>query len=344
MLCLVLFIACTGSSSTGPSSPDTHGWIVGLSTTSGVTILHTTDGSTWTEQSTQVTIPGAELFSVSCVDSLTAWAAGGISDGFGVVLRTTDGGTTWKRLGIESEIPSGTICVSALSSDVAWVSASDNSIYHTTDAGITWQDMSDPSFDGNNFDGIFALSNSDIWLCGGDGQNGLIIHTNDGGSSWTPHADSVLGNYNMLTIAAWDASNIWAVGNGFTIIKTTDGGANWEIVTPDSLQGSPNDANGLTLLSADDAWVVLDYGNIWRTTDGGDNWTIQTVPTEVDGYFFFRICALDVNTAWATGASPAGSPEGVIIHTSNGGNTWTRQDDGSFTELWGVSFEGDYPN
>jgi len=344
IVCLVLFMACTGGSSTGPSSPDTHGWIVGATTPSGVTILHTTDGSTWTEQHEQFAMPGAEIASVSCVDSLTAWAAGGFSAGFGVVLRTTDGGSTWERRGTESDLPSNTLCISALSADVAWVGGSDNSIHHTTDGGITWQDRSDPAFDGNFWQGIHPVSNSDVWLCGGTPLTGMIIHTTDGGSSWTSHADSLIGDYCLITISAWDADNIWAVGHCYTIVKTADGGTSWEIVTPDSLQTSDNDANGLTLLSADDVWVVLDYGNVWRTTDGGDNWTFQTVPTEVDGYFYLRISAQDANTAWATGRSPEGSPMGVIIHTTDGGNTWTRQDDGSYSGLWGISFEGDLPN
>ena len=102
---LVLFMGCFGNSSTGPSGPDNHGWIVGESSSSGVTILHTTDGSAWIPQGDSLSLTGSELSSVSTVDDLTALAAGGLSNGYGVVIRTTDGGTTWQRVGSASQIP-----------------------------------------------------------------------------------------------------------------------------------------------------------------------------------------------------------------------------------------------
>lgn len=341
---LVLFMACLGGSSTGPSAQDIHGWIAGEPTASGVTILHTTDGSNWTAQGTQLLLPGVNIGSVSAVDSLTAWATGGYSGGYGVVLRTADAGENWTRVGSQADLPSGVLAIAALSADVAWAAGSDNAVYRTTDGGVNWDDLSDPAFDGSIWQGIYVVNQSDVWVCGGTSQAGMIIHTTDGGAQWTSHAASVLQEYGMISIAAWDASNVWSVGSGFTIVKTTDGGSTWDLVTPDSLQASPNDANGICLLSADEAWAVLDYGNIWRTTDGGDNWTFQTVPTEVTGFFMLRISAQDSNTAWVTGRSGYGTPVGVILHTTDGGSTWTRQDDGSYAGLWGISFEGDLPN
>ncbi|MEN8209590.1 MAG: YCF48-related protein [Candidatus Fermentibacteria bacterium] len=157
-----------------------------------MTILHTTDGSTWTEQNTQVTILDPEVLSVSCAASLTAWASGGFSDGFGVVLRTIDGGTTWERVGTETELPNSVLDVDAISSENAWVSGID-CIYSTSDAGITWTEYSDPILNGYAWDGIYALNNSDIWVCGGSNTTaaGRIAHTTDGGSTWTSHADSL---------------------------------------------------------------------------------------------------------------------------------------------------------
>jgi photosystem II stability/assembly factor-like uncharacterized protein len=171
-----------------------------------------------------------------------------------------------------------------------------------------------------------------------------MIHTEDGGITWTSCADSLINDFTMITMAAWDRDNVWAVGHGFTIVKSTDGGDSWENMTPDSMQGTENDANGLTLLSADDAWVVLDYGNIWKTSDGGENWTFQTLPPEAQGFFYLRISAQNSETAWASGRSPYGAPEGVIIYTDDGGSNWFRIDDGSFPGLWGISFVDDLPN
>jgi photosystem II stability/assembly factor-like uncharacterized protein len=310
-----------------------------------VTILHTTDGSTWTLQATGLILDGASLSSVVTVDSMTAWAAGGLSNGYGVVIRTTDGGENWTRVGSAPDLPSCTNCLYAFDSNTAWVVGIDNMIRRTADGGETWESCSDPAFDGTAWQGIHCLSQTDIWVSGGmEGQGGRIIHTVNGGLDWTSEADSLIVDYQMITVTAWDASNVWVVGHGFSIIKTTDGGDSWNMVTPDSFQGYPDDANGITLLSPNDAWVVLDYGNIWKTSDGGENWTYQSVPSGVGGFLMLRISAQDLNTAWASGRSGSGLPEGAVIYTNDGGSTWTRQDDGSYPGLWAVSFADDCPN
>jgi photosystem II stability/assembly factor-like uncharacterized protein len=65
----------------------THGFVVGAQ---GL-ILHTDDGGDrWTEKSSGTT---SDLSDVCFIDRLHGWAVG-----WGVRLRTTDGGETWKRL------------------------------------------------------------------------------------------------------------------------------------------------------------------------------------------------------------------------------------------------------
>lgn len=341
LLIVILVSGCNDSS--GPSQdPGIHGWTVGDASGNAPLILKTEDGTTWTAQAADLTVPGSSLNSISVVDSLTAWAAGGLSEGFGVVLKTTDGGETWLRMGNESTIPSGTLCVKAFSSDAAWVGGGDNSIYYTSDGGVTWQNMADPAYQDCSWQGINAISPTNIWVCGGTEQQGVILHTSDGGALWTSHAESMLTGWMMISIAAYDSQNIWAVGHGFTILKSTDGGIDWELVTPDSLQASGNDANGLTVLSPSDVWVVLDYGNIWRTANGGETWDFQEVPTGVEGFFMLRISATSYSTAWVSGYSGFGQPEGVLLHTTDGGTSWVRQDDGTIPGLWDIGFVGEY--
>ncbi len=84
-------------------------------------IFKTVDGVSWEPQGGNLTLAGSALTGVSVVDSSTAWIAGGLSDGFGVVLRTTDGGASWERMGSGIEIPEGTLCVKAFSTEVAWI-------------------------------------------------------------------------------------------------------------------------------------------------------------------------------------------------------------------------------
>ncbi|MBD3278283.1 MAG: hypothetical protein GF388_08290 [Candidatus Aegiribacteria sp.] len=341
----LFLIACSGSDSIGPSQPaEIHGWIVGEAPSSGLTILQTSDGTDWTSQGDSLDFDGTSLLSVVAIDSLNAWVAGGLDDGWGVVIRTTDGGITWERMGTQSQIPNATMCIAALSQDIACVTGVDNSILKTSDGGATWVDISDPAFEGNYFQGIHMEDAFRIWACGGTELNGKIIHTQDGGASWSSQADSLIQGYPIITITGWDGNNLWAVGHGYTILRTTDGGDNWNLAVPDSVQVQNNDANGIALTSADEAWVALDFGNIWRTTNGGNEWEKIDLPSELQGFYYLRVCALDGNTVWITGRSPYGAPEGIVIHTEDGGTNWSRLDDGSFEGLWGISLVGDKPN
>lgn len=346
VFCLTLTVFLTGCGNTTNPSPDdlTRGWAVGGTSDGYAMILSTVDGEVWKRQGTPESVPQGELSSVSVVDSNTVWIAGGIYEGFGIVLKTTDGGSTWLRMGSEMSMLGETTTIAASSATDAWVVGPDNCILRTADGGITWYDMADPQFSAFSWSGVYLVDSSNIWICGDNSSttDGKIIHSTDGGISWRAEADSLLeGGWYMITIKAWDENNAWAVGHGYFILKTTDAGDNWEIVTPDSLQYSPNDANGIALLSPDDAWVALDYGNVWKTADGGDNWTLQD--TGFGGFFLLRISALDVSTAWVSGHSGFGSHDGVILHTSDGGTSWSRHDGGQTQGLWDVGFDGAMP-
>jgi len=319
--------------------------VVGASASSDLIILHTSNGVDWESQASSLSVPGADLSSVSVVDENTVWVAGGFSMGYGVVLRTTDGGNSWQRLGSPASIPEVILGISAVSRDAAWIVGDNNAVYRTADGGITWHDVSDPAHSSCVWQNVLATDFSSAWLSGADIPDGRILHTEDGGMTWTSHAESLIVDYPMISITAWDDDNIWAVGHGFTILRTTDGGATWVNTTPESHQGSPNDANGITLLSENEAWVVLDYGNIWKTGDGGVTWTVQSIPPDVSGYFLLRICATDPQTAWVSGGTAYGSTqEGVILHTTDGGGSWTRLDNGTYPVLWGIDFENALPN
>ncbi len=334
---LVLLTGC-GNNSSGPSPVSgIYGWAVGDTDGSIPTILHSTDGIEWTRQTTDLVIPNCNLSSVSVVDSSTVWASGGFSEGFGIVLKTINGGETWLRMGSEIDLPNATLTVNAFSADVAWV-GSEGAVYFTTDGGVSWADMAQSTLPDMNWQGTCCLSSSNVWISGGMNGQGSIYHTSDGGALWTAHAESLTADWPVLSVKAYDQNNVWAVGHGFFISKSINGGIDWEIVTPDSMFGSGNDANEITIMSSNDVWVALDYGNIWKTSDGGANWDIQTVPDGVQGYFMLGIYASDVNTAWSVGGSGFGTPSGVIIGTTNGGTTWTRLDDGSLPILWDIDF------
>ncbi len=89
---------------------------------------------TWTLQTSGVT---ARLRGISAVNDRVAWASGSGS----TVLRTEDGGTSWKKLTVTSDNLDFRD-VDAIDEQTAYVLSIGNGaasrIYKTTDAGATW--------------------------------------------------------------------------------------------------------------------------------------------------------------------------------------------------------------
>ena len=117
-----------------------------------------------------------------------------------------------------------------------------------------------------------------------------------------------------------------ASGDYGTILRTTDGGANWT-----RQSSGPRDyfLYGVSFTDANTGTAVGQGGTILRTTDGGESWTPQSsgTPNPLSGVSF-----TDANTGSAVGGG------GTILRTTDGGASWTRQSNGTTNWLYGVSF------
>jgi len=109
----------------------------------------------------------------------------------------------------------------------------------------------------------------------------------------------------------------WATGDYSTIIKTTDGGANW--ITENS--GIASIYTKFSCINTFDnsgevCWITGFGGLILKTVDGGLNWeTYQSVAVP-QGIDLWSVYFNDNNTGWVSGT------DGTIIRTTNGGNSW----------------------
>src|SRR5450759_2056041 len=115
------------------------------------------------------------------------------------------------------------------------------------------------------------------------------LATGDGTWQWVN--PSVQGN-TLRSLSFVNANTGWAAGDGGTVLKTTDGGANWsaQIPSPNSCAGVTPYGNGCNLkgisfIDANNGWAVGAFGTIWKTGNGGTNWAAQTLPngTECGG-------------------------------------------------------------
>ncbi len=79
------------------------------------------------------------LNNVKAVNRHTVWVVGDCDGGYGVILRTDDGGRTWVRQGRPGMIPDVAVFgVGAANRKTAWVVGSQGTILRTDDGGRTW--------------------------------------------------------------------------------------------------------------------------------------------------------------------------------------------------------------
>lgn len=338
IMLLVGFVIFVGGCGDDSDEKVLSGWAVGVSVDGYGTIIHSKDGGvTWTRQGDALSVPDVNLVTVRAVDSLNVWAVGSNSDGYGTILKTTNGGKTWIRLGGPQDIPDVEInCISVLNKSNAWVVGGNNTILFTDDGGNSWTSKSDPIYDQQTLSAIVAVDANNIWICGDTGTGeGLILHSTDGGDSWTSEGDStLLYQRGLISISAVNQNNAWTVGSKSTVLSTSDGGNTWEEKSPQS--GGLSDCNGVCALDENIAWIVLDYGSIYLTKDNGQTWSHQV--SNASGYYLLRICALDENTAWIAGTAQNIPFNGIILHTTDGGQTWNEQHYGLDNGLWDIHF------
>jgi len=136
-----------------------------------------------------------------------------------------------------------------------------------------------------------------------------------------------------------DVNNGVAVGDGGTILKTTNGGKYWSDISI----GGKNSFYGVSFSDPLNGSVVGLFNNgryeqsqNLRTTNGGITWSQQSgggiqIP-------LYSVCFTDANNGTivtSAGYGPYGY--GIILRTTNGGISW-QQLSGSFNYLFAVSF------
>ncbi|MEX2455667.1 MAG: YCF48-related protein [Balneolaceae bacterium] len=107
----------------------------------------------------------------------------------------------------------------------------------------------------------------------------------------------------------------WAVGDGGTIIHSSDGGKNW---APQE-SGTTNQLNNVYFFDEFTGWIAGNDNLVLYTENGGKEWT-ERRPTSVSGQRITDISFTDWKRGWS-----AGGPGGHIYYTDNAGLSWDRQ-------------------
>lgn len=283
----------------------------------------------WAVQTSNV---NARLRGVSAVSARVAWASGSGS----TLLRTEDGGATWKKLVVTSDALDFRD-IDAIDENTAYVLSIGNGaasrIYKTLDGGATWV-LQFRNEDPKVFLDAMSFWDADHGIVIGDSVEGkfYILTTANGGRDWSrvppdtlPAALENEGAFaaSGTNIAVQGKSNAW-IGLGASVrarvLRTNDGGRSWKVSETPLKSGQSSGIFSIAFADQKHGVIVGgDYqkekeaaDNLALTDDGGVTWTLAK------GLSGFRsVVAYVPGTKRVIAIGPAGSD-----YSNDGGKTW----------------------
>ncbi len=292
--------------------------------------------SQWAPQTSGIT---TRLRYVHAVDDNIVWACGNS----GVVLKTTDGGTTWAAM-TPTDAGSTNYTVDAFDATTAWVTGTvggtaNVSIWKTTDGGTSWvSQYNNPTgfgdalrmFDANN--GVYFGDPDPL-----PSQYWELLTTTNGGTNWNrvpagnyPPADSAGEEVGTATSMEILGNTVWFAAYYNTpittnnIYKSTNRGLNW------TRSSFPAIAGGSTFIAFADQnnGVVMCLDNTTgRTTDGGATWTTSSIASAA-----FR----SVTHVPGTDRYISVGSTGICYYSTDLGLTWQTEPTGTSQTLYNI--------
>lgn len=253
---------------------------------------------------------------------LIGWAVGSPVDGYGTIIKTTDGGDTWRRQGSAAVIPDVEITnVSAVDAQNVWAVGANSDGYgvilRTADGGRTWiRQAGLGEIPDVAFYGVSAVHPDIAWVAG---DGGTVLRTLDGGRTWQ-RRDTGFPDAGFGAISAAGRDTAWAFGNDGNpggqrqlILNTGDGGATW---TP---QGSPTAFSSDMLIdghAVDEnvAWCVGTDYTVGYTRTGGVTW--GNLPPVASWQHLNGVCGIGAELAWVA------ADYNTMFRTTDAGRTW----------------------
>jgi photosystem II stability/assembly factor-like uncharacterized protein len=211
----------------------------------------------------------------------------------------------------------------------------DNKIFETFDGGRSWRRTEAPVPGLRRGRAYHDQTNG--WSVVEDNwPHTSVYQTTDGGKTWKRvlRAEKE-GNFYFDAIQATSTSDIWALG--VQSYHTTDAGRNWEQATLGYA--------GIDFLDPENGWAL--GGSVWKTRDGGRNWREIVIPSSLfpvkSAYLLTDIYFTNLKKGWIVGGMneenlPDGKNHGIILTTSDGGETWRLLAHLEDRYLWSVFF------
>ena len=209
-----------------------------------------------------------QLVSLDFIDETTGWAVGE----YGTILKTTDGGETWRLI----EIPQLDYLTDVYfpTASVGYIVGKDGIILKSTDGGEGWFPQTIRF--SNNLHRVRFRDESNGWVIG---EKGLILHTSDGGTIWEQQVSNSREHLYGLALVP-DTNTVVVVGNDSTILVTNNEGQSWEHRSFESLKTGNRyyRFKDVFFLNTSKGWIGGSKGTgtlLLSSNNGGQNWFEQ---------------------------------------------------------------------
>ncbi len=229
-------------------------------------LLRTTDcGDSWKASATK--LPKGAMVRRLVISGST-WLAGTGEHG---ILRSTDGGKTWKPAkGVSGEIDG-----LAIAGKVAWAGVYEKGLFRSTDGGASWSAVGQAA--GREILTVVMLPSGTL-VGGREGERSFTARLDDKGvlTELRPGALIELGP-NLLVADSTNAAK------GVAIATSRDGGTTWTDGVVDQAESASDNGVATATASGDEYFLHTEFGSIYRSPDAGKTWGEITSP---EGYGF----------------------------------------------------------
>ena len=258
----------------------------------------TDNGTTWNTNTDLLPNLGVSGIAIDPMNPDTMYLATGDRDGGDTystgVLKSTDGGTSWKPTGLTLQLTNYarlTGMVIHPNQTQHLVVSTRSGIYRTTNGGANWSVVQ-----GGSFQSLSMVPGAPHLLYAGTESNGKVWFSRDFGATWS----QIIGNglplsgptrCEVATTGA-DSNYVYALfgasNNGlYGVYRSTDRGANWSQMhsaSPNLMDWSTNGSGAggqawydlaiaVSPINKDD--LLVGGVNIWKSINGGANFSLS---------------------------------------------------------------------
>ena len=297
------------------------GWVIG---NSGKILKTTNGGIDWIAQQSNL---NSVLRSVFFLNKDTGYITGGnytpLTFSYVDIIKTTNGGNNWSILYSQLEFYNSASDVSFINANTGFVtcfggneSESVGLLFKTTNSGINWNrseyrtSFVTINFISENTGLIVSNYYSDVL-----NDSLVLCRSGNSGNDWTSIYSltkcRVTSSMFLNSNTGWITGLYRFSGNSDLMLKTTNGGLNWENFNLTTLSF----INSVFFSCNDTGWYCS--SGIFKSINSGANWINQVPSNGTDTYnsIFF----IDNSTGWSVGKN------GKILKTITGGLTSVNQ-------------------